>query len=245
MHLHWGSCDHVGSEHFLEGLQYPGEIHWVHALNHETAIINDDFNGELLVLGTFIDIGEEFNPTFEEFLDYCDVVKFTDSPETEEITTIDLFGLMSPNLNDYFSYHGSLTTPPCNETVYWFVFNEPLYVTKKQMQRLRTTLHPEEESNAKLRWEKGDFKKTEDNYRHIQTSLGRTVYRSFQHSPEKTDYTEKDIIDNKIDDIEEKKGCSDEDSEEEMCSIDDVQSIKIDRIKEDSQTYSGMDAEEE
>ncbi len=34
----------------------------------------------------------------------------------------------------YWTYEGSLTTPPLNECVLWVVFKEPLVVTSKQVQ---------------------------------------------------------------------------------------------------------------
>lgn len=43
---------------------------------------------------------------------------------------------MLPNERIYFSYHGSLTTPPCTEGVEWFVFRQPVEVDGALIRRL-------------------------------------------------------------------------------------------------------------
>lgn len=50
--------------------------------------------------------------------------------EREELDGMfSLGGLMEAvNLGRYFRYHGSLTTPNCNEVVIWTVFAEPIMV---------------------------------------------------------------------------------------------------------------------
>ena len=38
---------------------------------------------------------------------------------------------MIPNLNKFYTYDGSLTTPPLNEAVKWIVLGKPLYVSSQ------------------------------------------------------------------------------------------------------------------
>ena len=40
---------------------------------------------------------------------------------------------LMPNRKDYYKFKGSLTTPPCTEGVDWFVYKEPLSVSKEQI----------------------------------------------------------------------------------------------------------------
>ena len=37
------------------------------------------------------------------------------------------------NLKDYWTYPGSLTTPPYNESVTWVIFREPIEISKEQV----------------------------------------------------------------------------------------------------------------
>lgn len=46
--------------------------------------------------------------------------------------SIDAAALL-PNVRAYYRYAGSLTTPPCSETVLWTVFAEPVEASKAQI----------------------------------------------------------------------------------------------------------------
>ena len=41
---------------------------------------------------------------------------------------------------DYYTYHGSLTTPPCSENVKWFLLKRPLAISDKQLRQLEGVL---------------------------------------------------------------------------------------------------------
>ena len=54
-HFHWGSSDHGGSEHTLEGMQFFSEVHLVHFKSEYVEIGNSvDKSDGLAVLGFFI-----------------------------------------------------------------------------------------------------------------------------------------------------------------------------------------------
>lgn len=46
-----------------------------------------------------------------------------------------------PTLDHYITYEGSLTEPPCHETVQWIVLNKPLYATYQQLSLIRNSLN--------------------------------------------------------------------------------------------------------
>lgn len=41
--------------------------------------------------------------------------------------------LILPELNDYYTYHGSLTTPPCSEVVTWVDFKKSIPLSHAQV----------------------------------------------------------------------------------------------------------------
>lgn len=46
----------------------------------------------------------------------------------------DLLGNVDTNV--FFSYDGSLTTPPCYQSVHWYVFRDAVPITEKQLNNL-------------------------------------------------------------------------------------------------------------
>jgi len=52
--------------------------------------------------------------------------------EVDTGVSIDLKDLLPRALDDYFTYSGSLTTPPCSETVRWIVLKQPVQIARSQ-----------------------------------------------------------------------------------------------------------------
>ena len=62
--------------------------------------------------------------------------------------------LLLPESSNYWTYMGSLTTPPCSEGVLWMVMKQPLPVSSEQVgifSRLyRNNVRPVQPSNGRL-----------------------------------------------------------------------------------------------
>jgi carbonic anhydrase len=114
---------HQPSEHLLNGHRYPLEIHFVHTAP----------DGTLGVVGVFAEPGDA-NPSLQTVLDALGANGEADRP------TLDPSGLL-PEDRDYFRYEGSLTTPPCSETVDWAVLAEAITVSEAQIEAF-ARLHP-------------------------------------------------------------------------------------------------------
>lgn len=112
---------HAPSEHVIGHTTFPMEIHFVHGAA----------NGKLAVIGVLLKEGRD-NPAFQSVLDYA--------PETKDTTnttgvSLNPKGLLPKRLNRFFTYAGSLTTPPCSEGINWYVLSEPVEVSAAQIQQ--------------------------------------------------------------------------------------------------------------
>jgi len=136
MHAHWGDKSGVGSEHTVDGTPYDAELHIVH-FNTKYPSPGEAFDQEdgLAVLGIFINIGKE-HPEFEKLCKrFQDIQHPFDVAQLEEEVLPTNF---LPNNKSYFTYPGSLTTPPLHESVTWVVFKEHIEMSEKQLDTIRS-----------------------------------------------------------------------------------------------------------
>jgi carbonic anhydrase len=111
---------HAPSEHSLDGLHYPMEMHLVHA----------GADGKAgLVVGVFLVQGGA-SPAFAPLL--SDLPKGKGARKDDAAVTVDLATLLPAN-RTYLAYDGSLTTPPCTGGIHWYVLQTPVGVTGEQM----------------------------------------------------------------------------------------------------------------
>ncbi|XP_057592367.1 carbonic anhydrase 2 [Hippopotamus amphibius kiboko] len=134
-HFHWGSSDEQGSEHTVDKKKYPAELHLVHwnTKYGEFGKASQHPDG-LAVLGVFLKIGNA-KPGLQKVIDMLDCIKT--KGKSASFTNFDPCGLL-PECFDYWTYLGSLTTPPLLESVTWIVLKEPISVSSEQMSKFRT-----------------------------------------------------------------------------------------------------------
>ncbi|NP_571185.1 carbonic anhydrase [Danio rerio] len=167
-HFHWGSSDDKGSEHTIAGTKFPCELHLVHwntkYPNFGEAASKPD---GLAVVGVFLKIGAA-NPRLQKVLDALDDIKSKGRQTT--FANFDPKTLLPASL-DYWTYEGSLTTPPLLESVTWIVLKEPISVSPAQMAKFRSLLFSSEGETPCC---------MVDNYRPPQPLKGRKVRASFK-----------------------------------------------------------------
>jgi len=102
---------HHPSEHSIAGKRFAMEAHFVHRAE----------SGAIAVVGVLIEEGK----ASDVFHHIVQMMPAAAGPETKVTAEINLHSLLPQNLN-YYRYSGSLTTPPCSETVEWVLLTEPI-----------------------------------------------------------------------------------------------------------------------
>lgn len=118
---------HTGSEHLQDGIQHEMEVHLVHANAAGTHNV---------VIGIFIELGAE-NPFLAALVNNLPATVGATFTAADTVNILDVF----PELGSYYTYEGSLTTPPCSQTVTWFILDTPAEATAAQVEAFHSLLH--------------------------------------------------------------------------------------------------------
>ncbi|XP_037073250.1 carbonic anhydrase 3-like [Pollicipes pollicipes] len=169
MHFHWadGSGLH-GSEHAIGGNYTDAEAHFVFYNSRYPSIKEAvrHFDG-LLVVGTMLRGSEDKQQFLFPTVGMEDRLGDVLTPGKKlkvEADLRDFSWLLRRAVLRFYSYHGSLTTPPCNPVVTWMVASTVFPVRDKFLKSLRK-LHENDDSDGRL----------VHNCRPVQPTHGRVV----------------------------------------------------------------------
>jgi carbonic anhydrase len=130
---------HRPSEERIDGRSFEMVMHLVH----------QDDAGHLAVVAVLIEPGAE-QPVIQTFWNN---LPLETNLELSPATAIDVNKLL-PEARTYYTYMGSLTTPPCSEGVLWMVLKKPLQISPEQIaifSRLyRNNARPIQPANGRL-----------------------------------------------------------------------------------------------
>ncbi|XP_027697883.1 carbonic anhydrase 7-like [Vombatus ursinus] len=121
----------------------------------------------LAVVGIFLETGDE-HASMNRLTDALYMVRFKGTKA--QFNSFNPKCLLPVNLQ-YWTYPGSLTTPPLSESVTWIVLKEPITISEKQMEKFRSLLFTAED-DEKIRMV--------NNFRPPQPLKGRVVQASFK-----------------------------------------------------------------
>ncbi|KAM4872896.1 carbonic anhydrase 6 [Thomomys bottae] len=142
MHYHWGgaSSEVSGSEHTIDGIRRVIEMHLVHYnAKYESYDVAKDKPDGLAVLAAFVEIEEYAENTYYSVL-ISHLANIRYPGQTTNLTDLDILDMLPGNLYHYYTYHGSLTTPPCTENVRWFVMSDSVKISKAQVFKIENSV---------------------------------------------------------------------------------------------------------
>ncbi|XP_053361733.1 carbonic anhydrase 5A, mitochondrial isoform X1 [Clarias gariepinus] len=169
-HFHWGENNTWGSEHTVDRHLYPAELHLVHWNADKFALFEEAIMEEngLAVIGVFLKVGKR-HEGLQKLVDALPAVRHKDS--IVEFNKFDPSCLLPEDMNEYWTYAGSLTTPPLTEAVTWIVMKQPIEVSHDQLAVFRSLLFTSAEEDVQ--------KSMVNNFRVQQPLKGRTIRSSF------------------------------------------------------------------
>ncbi|XP_008506865.1 carbonic anhydrase 5A, mitochondrial isoform X1 [Equus przewalskii] len=172
-HLHWGDANEWGSEHTVDAHAFPAELHLVHWNSVKYQNYSEAVMGEsgLAVIGVFLKLGAH-HEGLQKLVDVLPEIRHKDAR-----AAMGPFepSCLLPTCRDYWTYPGSLTTPPLTESVTWILQRTPIEVAQSQLAAFRTLLFSAlgEEDRTMV-----------NNRRPLQPLMNRKVRASFQPAGE-------------------------------------------------------------
>jgi len=118
---------HAPSEHAVNGRLADAELHLV----HRNAL------GNLAVVGVLLQVGPRPNALIEQIIGAAPAVEGSNVVTGRTLSARDV---LPRNPFSFWTYSGSLTTPPCSEGVKWTVLKEPVQVSAGTIARLHAII---------------------------------------------------------------------------------------------------------
>ncbi|XP_077422744.1 carbonic anhydrase 4b [Vanacampus margaritifer] len=134
LHFHWGKDGGPGSEHTIDGEQFPMEMHIVHIKEQYTSLsqaVRDPAG--VAVLGFFLQESNSANKKFDPFIKALTRIRHPSNKTRVQGISLQMFLPAQSDMSQYFRYHGSLTTPDCAQAVVWTLFESAVALSRQQL----------------------------------------------------------------------------------------------------------------
>ncbi|CAB3226969.1 unnamed protein product [Arctia plantaginis] len=131
LHFHWMS------EHAINGVKYPMEIHFVHVRSDLTVFDALSRKDGLAIVAVFCKVESDLDDPPEQTKQLMEYIpRLKNTGDRISGVFLDMRKWLSPDRVSYYTYSGSLTSPKCNEAVTWIIFTAPLSISETQYQSI-------------------------------------------------------------------------------------------------------------
>ncbi|XP_028644784.1 carbonic anhydrase-related protein 11 isoform X1 [Grammomys surdaster] len=138
LRLLFGARDGAGSEHQINHQGFSAEVQLIHfnqELYGNLSAASRGPNG-LAILSLFVNVAGSSNPFLSRLLNRDTITRISYKNDAYFLQDLSL-ELLFPESFGFITYQGSLSTPPCSETVTWILIDRALNITSLQMHSLR------------------------------------------------------------------------------------------------------------
>ncbi|XP_054162190.1 carbonic anhydrase 2-like [Oppia nitens] len=139
VHVHWGKSYLQGSEHSIDNQFAAAELHFVHYNqkygNFQDAVTQSD---GLVVASVLMALTYNPNNNLDWLIGAVKHINpYNSTVYISSNSNFYLDNLLPRDRRSVFRYRGSLTTPPCYESVTWLVFETPINICRDQLNQFR------------------------------------------------------------------------------------------------------------
>ncbi|XP_059584456.1 carbonic anhydrase-related protein 11 isoform X2 [Alligator mississippiensis] len=131
LHLHFGGHDTTGSEHRLDQQPFPAEVQLIHYNQELYSNASEAARSPSGLAIISLLIGPNSNPFLNRLLNRETITRISYKNDAYLLQDLHMEQLY-PEIFGFITYQGSMTAPPCYETVTWVLIDQPLNITSVQ-----------------------------------------------------------------------------------------------------------------